>query len=172
MGIRHLFRILGQYVKSHNPGAFCHDWYEKHNRPANIGIDASAIIHPLLRRHKHLLLLGAKDGSDIGTCKPFYDDMKKNLLDMKAWTGGKVILKIVCDGKRLSMKLANAERERLREAAFDRLPSQKIDSESEKHDPVDASATSDEAVAIGAFGPQTQISSKTNHLGFHFTTTT
>ena len=97
MGVHHLFIILGLFVKSYNPGAFCQAWYDKHQRAPRVGIDASALIHPLLRRHKHELLLGAKDGSDIGACKPFYDDMKKNLLDMKGWAGGKVILKIVCD---------------------------------------------------------------------------
>ena len=123
MGVPYLFLILGLFVKSHNPGAFCHEWYEKYQRPAKIGIDASAMIHPFLRRHKHELLLGAKDGSDIGECKPFYEDMKKSLVDMKSWAGGKVTLKLVCDGKRISLKLANAERGRLREAALDRLKS-------------------------------------------------
>ena len=165
MGIPHLFHILGQFVKSHNPGAFCHDWYEKYNRPPKIGIDGSALIHPLLRRHKHeLLLSGAKDGSNINNCKRFYDDMKSTLVDMQSWARGKVVLKLVCDGKRISLKLANLERERLREAALDRLPSQKFDSESEMHELVDDnlvdfSATSakdeerDTSLAIGSWGP-------------------
>ena len=67
-----------------------------------------------------------------------YDDMSKALVDMKSWARGKVVLKLVCDGlKRISQKLVNAVRKRVREAALDRLPSQKFDSKSEKHDRVD-----------------------------------
>ena len=68
MGVHHLFIILGLFVKSYNPGAFCQVWYEKHQSAPRVGNDASALIHPLLRRHKHLLLLGAKDGSNIVAC--------------------------------------------------------------------------------------------------------
>ena len=48
----------------------------------------------------------------------------------------------MCDGKRISLKLANAERERLHEAALDRLSSQTFPSESEMHDVLDDSDTS------------------------------
>ena len=42
--------------------------YEKYHRQPKVKIDASALILLLLRRLKHELLLGAKDGSNIVAC--------------------------------------------------------------------------------------------------------
>ena len=42
--------------------------YEKYHGSPKVKIDASALILLLLRRLKHELLLGAKDGSNIVAC--------------------------------------------------------------------------------------------------------
>ena len=68
MGVHHLFIILGLFVKSHNPGAFCQSGMKNITDPPKVKIDASALILLLLRRLKHELLLGAKDGSNIVAC--------------------------------------------------------------------------------------------------------
>ena len=148
MGVPKLLSgILPQFLKSHNVQSFCETWHRTHNQPCRIGIDASAVIHPMLRKHKDTLLL---DGSKIDQCPHFRKSLLTCILDMTKWASGNVVLHLVCDGRRIIQKLQNAERARVRETAREQLADANLADDNE----MDSSATDRlKALAVGSFGP-------------------
>ena len=101
----------------------------------------------MLRKHKDTLLL---DGSKIEQCPHFRKSLTTCISDMTKWASGNVVLHLVCDGRRIILKLQNAERARVRETAREQLADANLADDNE----MDSSATDRlKALAVGSFGP-------------------
>ena len=148
MGIPNLFPflVMMQLLKTNNAQSFNESWHRRTKEPCRIGIDASALIHTMLRKHKDTLLL---DGSRIDQCPHFRKSLKTCILDMKKWASGNVFLHFVCDGRRINMKIQNAKRARLRKTAHEQLSTAATDMGST--DTTDTDRL--QAVAVGSLGP-------------------
>ena len=104
MGIPNLFPLLVmmQLLNTNNVQSFCESWHRRTKEPCRIGIDASAVIHTMLRKHKNSLLL---DGSRIDKCPHFRKSLITCISDMKKWATGNVFLHFICDGS-LSLSIS------------------------------------------------------------------
>ena len=80
-----------------------------------VALDASALIHPLLRRHMHNLIEPVPDWFD------FRQSLKGHLLRLMSLHNNRVLLWVVADGTRIDAKLANADRARDRDEAEIRM---------------------------------------------------
>ena len=117
MGVKNLIPLLitMQLIKTNNVQSFCEYWHRRTKKPCRVGIDASTVIHTHLRKHKDTLMINA---SNIDKCPHFRKSLKTTISEMKKWD---VVLHFVCDGRRINMKLQNAERARLRKTAHEQL---------------------------------------------------
>ena len=104
MGVRGLLQEFGWAMQRVVPGTAV-------PAGARVGIDGSAIIHSLLRRHMDDIL--RKE-----SWTTFDASVGSVLTRIGAWKGGTVKLKVVLDGARLESKLVNVERAEVRRRAI------------------------------------------------------
>jgi XPG I-region len=113
MGLESVVLLFGAFM----PLITCSEFL----RPPNDGdfirvaLDASALIHPLLRRHMHNLIEPVPDWFD------FRQSLKTHLLRLISLHNNRVLLWVVADGTRIDAKLANADRARDRDQAEIRM---------------------------------------------------
>ena len=116
MGLESFVALFGAFM----PLITCSEYL----RPPNgtdfirVALNASALIHPLLRRYMHNLIEPVPDWFD------FRQSVKTHLLRLSSLHNNKVLLWVVADGTRINAKLANADRASDRDQAEKRMNEQ------------------------------------------------